>query len=95
MVSSPFQVSIGTTAVQLVSANEKRTALGMANLHLTAIVYYSTDPGVSVANGFPIYPRTVRDINIGLGDNPTPGIFMISDTAATIVAVTEQFREEG
>jgi len=92
MVTSPFQISVGTTAVQAVASHEKRTALGIANMHATAILYYSTDPGVTIGAGFPIYPRTVRDLNIGLGDDPTPAINLISDTASTPVAITEQFQ---
>lgn len=95
MVTSPFRVTVGTSPVRLVASHEKRTSLGMANLHTTAIVYYSTRPDVSVDNGFPIHPKTVRDLNIGLGDDTTLEIFAISDTADTPVAITEQFREEG
>lgn len=94
MVTSPFQISVGTTAVRLVPSHTKRTALGIANMHATAILYYSTDPGVTAANGFPIYPRTVRDLNIGLGDDPRTEFFAISDTAATPIAITEQYRGE-
>jgi len=94
MVTSPFQLSVGTAAARLVASHEKRSALGIANMHTTAILYYSTDPGVTATNGFPVYPRTVRDLNIGLGDNPATEIFVISDTAATQVAITEQFRGE-
>lgn len=93
MVTSPFQATIGTTAARLVASHKKRTALGIANLHATGILYYSTDPGVTTANGFPIYPRTVRDLNIGLGDDPRTEYFAISDTVGTTVAITEQFRE--
>jgi len=61
-------------------------------MHATAIVYYSTDPGVSATLGFPIYPKTVRDLNIGLGDDPTNALYVISDTAATTIAISEQFK---
>lgn len=94
MVTSPFQISVGTTVVRLVASHEKRTAVGFANMHASAILYYSTDPGVTAANGFPVYPRTVRDLNIGLGDDPRTEFFAISDTAATPVAIVEQFKGE-
>lgn len=91
MVTSPFQTLIGTTPVQAVPSHEKRTALGIANLHSSATIFYSTDPTVSTTTGFPIYPRTVRDLNIGLGDDPRISIYLISDTAATSVAISEQY----
>jgi hypothetical protein len=94
MVTSPFQTTIGTTPTQAVPSHEKRTALGIANLHATAIVYYSTDPGVSTTSGFPIYPKTVRDLNIGLGDDPTRAIYVVSDTATTPIAISEQYKGE-
>jgi hypothetical protein len=92
MVTSPFQTTIGTTPVQAVSSHEKRTALGIANLHSTAMVYYSTDPGVTTSSGFPIFPKTVRDLNIGLGDDPTRSIYVVSDTVSTTIAISEQYK---
>lgn len=92
MVTSPFQINIGTTPVQAVSSHEKRTALGIANLHATAMLYYSTDPGVSITSGFPIFPKTVRDLNIGLGDDPTRAIYIVSDTVSTVIAISEQYK---
>ena len=94
MVTSPFRISVGTTAVRVVPSDKKRTALGIANLHSTAVLYYSTDPNVTTANGFPIHPKSIRDLNIGLGDNPKTEFFVISDTAATDVAVSEQYGPE-
>lgn len=95
MVSAPFQITVGTTPVRVVASHVKRTALGMANMHSTGIVYYSTRPDVAADNGFPIFPKTVRDLNIGLGDEPMLEYFAISDTAGVILSVTEQFLEKG
>lgn len=85
--------TVGTTAMKVVQANSRRTALGIANLSTTATLYIGNDVNVSSTNGFPIFSTSTRDMNSGLGDQPELEYWLISDTASTSIAVQESFRE--
>jgi len=89
MVSDPFKITVGTTVTQAVAYNKNRTALGIANLSDTAVLYFGHTQELTTAQGFPILSKTITFFNKGLGDNPWLQYFLISDTANTDVRIME------
>ncbi len=86
--------SIGTTEdIQVLSHDKQRTTFSVANNHASAKIYWGRNRGVTVANGFPIFPNTVQTFSPLFGDDPTKEIWLISDTAATDVRVTWELKK--
>lgn len=94
MVADPFAMSVGTTQKRAVHTDDKRTSLGIANHHSTAVVYFGHTSELTVDSGFPILPKTIMFFNVGFGDRPDLEFRLISDTVATPVRIMEFFKEE-
>lgn len=82
---------IGTTAEKIVGWNAGRTALDIANLSATAIVYWGTHPDLTVDTGYPLFSFGEAHKNKRLGDMPESDIYAVSDTASTGIAIAEVF----
>lgn len=93
MVSDPFKRVVGTNAVRAVHSNDRRTALGFANEHASAVVYYGHTSQLNTDKGFPILPKTSMFFNKGFGDEPELEFWLISDTASTDVKIMEFYQE--
>lgn len=94
MVADPFAVLVGTTRRRAVHTDDKRTSLGIANNHATAVVYFGHTSQLTVDGGFPILPKTTTFFNVGFGDRPDLEFWLISDTADTDVRLMEFFEDE-
>lgn len=93
MVSDPFAISVGTTRRRAVHSDIKRTSLGIANHHTSAIIYFGHTSELTVDGGFPIAPKTTIFFNEGFGDRPDLEYYLVSDTADTDVRLMEFFKE--
>lgn len=72
---------------------DERTSLSLANVHLTAVIYWRFKKGVAVANGYPIYPKGSVDFEAP-GDDVKGEMWVISDTAGAGLRIYEGFGEE-
>ena len=95
MVADPFALSVGTTRDRAVHSDIKRTSLGIANNHTSAVVYFGHTSELTTDTGFPIAPKTIMFFNEGFGDRPDLEYYLVSDTADTDVRIMEFFKEEG
>lgn len=93
MVSDPFKRVVGTSAVRAVHSDNARTALGFANEHTSAVLYYGHTSQLSEGKGFPILPKTSMFFNKGFGDEPELEFWLVSDTADTSVKIMEFYQE--
>lgn len=83
-------VSIGTVATPVVSYNNRRTSLSLANED-AATIYVSEDETVSTSNGYPILAGGALDLIRALGDEPQWQLFAISAGGGADLRVLEAF----
>lgn len=81
MPSSVISKAVGLTAVLVLARSGGRTSGGLVNNNSTAILYWGNDPAVSVASGFPIFPRGSVTFSKILGDDTDLAFYVVSDTA--------------
>lgn len=93
MVSNPFPLLVGVASKRATHSDIKRTSMGIANEHPTAILYFGHTSELSASNGFPIHPKTSIFFNKGFGDQPELEFWLVSDTADTPVKMMEFFQE--
>lgn len=84
------RVSVGTTRVQILAFNAKRTAWIFHNRG-TAEMFFSNDKGVSDSNGYPLpnggfFARLKAD-----GDDPRMAVYGIVTSGTADVGVSESF----
>lgn len=94
MVADPFAVSVSATRKRVVHSDIKRTSLGIANNHGSAVLFYGHTSELTVDTGFPILPKTQFFFNVGFGDRPDLEFWLISDTVDTNVRIMEFFKGE-
>ena len=86
------RVAIGTSPVQIVPHNSKRSALSISNPDALAIMYLDRYFDVTTSEGDPLHPKVSIIYNRDNGDNPTIARYGVSDTAGKNVRVSEEFQ---
>ena len=86
----PLDITIGTSESKIIDRNNKRTVLTIQNTHASAIIKISSINGKS-SIGIRIYPKDMIILQAVDGDRPDLPYYAISDTATTIVNLSEEF----
>lgn len=83
-------VTVGTTVTRIVSYNNRRTALSLANED-TATIFISEDQTVTTGTGYPILAGGALDLLRALGDEPQNALFAISAAGGADLRALESF----
>lgn len=84
-------VDVGTSVVELVEANDARTALLLANPDNSAVLYISDEAELTVNNGFPLFPQAYILLCLGELVDVRKKLYVISSKASKTCRVMEYF----
>lgn len=85
-------VTIGTIPTPVLSYNNKRTGVSLANED-TATIFFGEDETSLLTQGYPILAQGAHDLLRALGDEPQNALFGISAAGGADLRVLEHFGE--
>lgn len=92
------QVTLSTTAIQVIPFNARRVAFSILNMDSSITVYISPDPLMTALTGYPVYPNESIEFYKKFGDDTRIPRYMIAASGTPVVAVdtetTEKTEEE-
>lgn len=86
-------LTVGTTELTLVEQEENRVVLTIINTHTTAIIRITKNSGES-AKGTPIFSESGVSLLLVEGHETRAKYYVVSDTASTVVNISEEFDAE-
>lgn len=85
-------VTVGTTPTPVLSYNNKRTGVSLANED-SAAIFLKEDETAILATGYPIVAGGAQDLLRALGDEPQLALWAISAAGGADLRVWEHFGE--